>query len=100
MDIKDIKEIAENISYLIESKEKAMIQNIIVDLHPADLADIIHHLDDEARLYLFDMLDADKASDVLAEIDEVSRDDILEELDTHRITEIVDEMDSEHVVSR
>jgi len=95
MEKKDFKEIIENFSYLAEVKDEAMIRNLIVDLHPADLADILHHLDDEYRAYIFDMLDAEVASDVMTELDEVSRDDILEDLDDKRISEIVDEMDSD-----
>ena len=95
MEEKDIKEIVKDISYLAEVKDRAMIQNIIVDLHPADLADILYHLEDDYRAYIFEMLDVDIASDVMAELDEVSRDDILEELDEDRITEIVDEMPSD-----
>ena len=95
MEKRDFKEIIENFSYLAEVKDEAMIRNLIVDLHPADLADILHHLDDEYRAYIFDMLDAEVASDVMTELDEVSRDDILEDLDDKRIFEIVDEMDSD-----
>lgn len=95
MDIKDLKEIVENITFLAEEKDETMIRNIIVDLHPADMADILHHLDADQRGFIFNLLKADVASDVVAELDEVSRDDILEELDTSRISEIVDEMDSD-----
>lgn len=91
----DIKEIVEDISFLADAKNHAMIRNIIVDLHPADLADILHHLDDEHRSYIFDLLDAETASDVISEMDYVSRDDILEDIDEKRLTEIVDEMDSD-----
>ena len=91
----DLKEIVENIKYLADAKDWAMIRNMIVDLHPADLAEILHYLDDEHRNYIFDLLDAETASDVISEMDDVSRDDILEDLHEERISEIVDEMDSD-----
>ena len=91
----DLKEIVENITYLADAKDWSMIRNMIVDLHPADLAEILHYLDDEHRNYIFDLLDAETASDVISEMDDVSRDDILEDLHEDRISEIVDEMDSD-----
>ena len=95
MDIKDVKEIVGNIDFLIEEKDEAIIRNIIVGLHPADLAEILHYLKEEQRNYIFSLLDAEIASDVIAEMDDVSRDKILDDLDEERISEIVDEMDSD-----
>ncbi|MBN2013232.1 magnesium transporter [candidate division KSB1 bacterium] len=91
----DLREIANDIAVLIDSKNNALIRNITVDLHPADIADIIHHLRDDDRDYMFGLLDAETASDVLAELDDVSRDDLLEDLHHKRLSEIVDEMDSD-----
>ena len=91
----DLKEIVENINYLADAKNWALIRNMIVDLHPADLAEILHYLDDDHRNYIFELLDAEVASDVISEMDDVSRDDILEDLHEDRISEIVDEMDSD-----
>ncbi|MCI0495931.1 magnesium transporter [candidate division KSB1 bacterium] len=95
MEDNDLKEIVENITYLSDAKDNAMIRNMIVDLHPADLAEILYHLDDEHRNYIFDLLDAETASEVISEMDGVSREDILEDLHEDRISEIVDEMDSD-----
>lgn len=95
MEEKDLKEIMENISYLAEVKDAAMIRNIFVGLHPADQAEILHHLDEEISNYVFSLFDAEAASDVITEMDDVSRDQILDELDESRISEIVDEMDSD-----
>lgn len=91
----DLKEIVENITYLADARDDAMVTNMIIDLHPADLAEILYHLDDEHRSYIFDLLDAETASEVISAMDGVSREDLLGELDQARITEIVDEMDSD-----
>jgi magnesium transporter len=91
----DLREIVENISYLTDARDNAMIRNMVVGLHPADLAEILYHLDDKHRDYIFDLLDAEIASEVISEMDDVSREDILEDLPEDRISEIVDEMDSD-----
>ncbi len=95
MEESDLKEIIENITYLADARDDAMVSNMIIDLHPADLAEILYHLNDEYRSYIFDLLDAETASEVISEMDGVSREDLLEELDEARITEIVEEMDSD-----
>ena len=46
-------------------------------------------------LYAFGLLDADTASDVLVEFDDVTRDKLVSELRHERLSEIVDEMDSD-----
>ncbi|UCE06190.1 MAG: magnesium transporter [bacterium] len=91
----DIKEIVENISYLAQAKDEAMVRNMIVDLHPADLAEIIHHLSEEDSNYIFGLLDAEVASNVISQMDDISRDQIIDDLDEDRLSEIVDEMDSD-----
>ena len=91
----DIKEIVENVSYLAGVKDDAMIRNLVIGVHPADLAEIIHHLNEEDSNYIFSLLDAETASDVISEMDDVSRDEIIDDLDEVRLSEIVDEMDSD-----
>jgi len=95
MDVQDRKEIVENISYLINANEPLKLKNIVIDIHPADLADIMRDLDEDERDYLFDLLDPEQASDVMVELDEVSREHLIEDMPTERISEIVDEMDSD-----
>lgn len=95
MDYKDRKEIIENISYLVKERDFPKLKNIIVDTHPADIADIMREMDDDEAGILFNLLDSEIASDVLLELDEVSREQFIEELEEERLTEIVDEMDSD-----
>ncbi len=95
MDVNDIRDIVEDLKYLIEKKDDSMIRNILVGLHPADVAEIIHYLGHHDKHYIFSLLDAEFASEVISELDDVSLDKILDDLDENRITEIVDEMDSD-----
>jgi magnesium transporter len=91
----DKKEIIDNLYYLIEEKDELALKNIIIDTHPADLADILRALGDEERDYLFGLMNAETASEVVTELDEVTREDIVSELAMARLSEIVDEMDSD-----
>ncbi len=95
MEAKDLREIVENINFLIEEHEEPIVQNLIVGLHPADIAAILNHLGLENRQFIFNQLDAETASDVIAEMDDVAREQLLQVLDEERISEVVDEMDSD-----
>lgn len=91
----EIKLLIENINDLAETQEKILIKNIIHPLHPADLAEVIHHLSKENRELIFSLLDVEMASQVVSELDNYSRDLILEDLEISRISEIAEEMDSD-----
>jgi len=95
MEETDLKEIVANIFYLIEQRDEPKLKNILVDMHPADIADVLERLDEESRNWLFSLLNPDDASDVVVELEDVPREDLIEDLDTERISEIVDEMDSD-----
>jgi magnesium transporter len=95
MDEIDIRTIKDDIEYLASERNNRMILNILVGNHPADIADIIQSLSEEHSSYVFGLLDADTASDVLVEIDEVTKDKLVAELQHERLSEIVDEMDSD-----
>ena len=95
MELQDRKEIVENIRYLLEVKDVPKLRNIIIDTHPADLADIIRDMDDHEQGEIFRYLEPEKASEVFLEFDDVTREQLLKEIDTSRLSEIVDEMDSD-----
>lgn len=95
MEKADLKNIVADLEYLAAEKNNRMILNILVGNHPADLADIIRDLSEEHGKYVFGALDADTASDVLVEMDDIFREKLLSELKEERLSEIVDEMDSD-----
>jgi magnesium transporter len=91
----DLENIIDDIEYLAAEKDGRMILNILVGNHAADIANIIRNLSDEHSKYVFSLLDADTASDVVMELDDVSREKLVSELQHDRLSEIVDEMDSD-----
>ncbi len=89
------KELLENVSHFVEEQESGTILNILADLHPADIAEIINHLDYDDAEYVFHLLDNDTAAEVIVELDEDLREKILRDIDTEKITDIVDELDTD-----
>jgi magnesium transporter len=64
-------------------------------MHPADIADVFEVLDEAEKKKLFQQLDIDTTSEVIAEISEFSKDQILADLPHQRLGEIVDELESD-----
>ncbi|RMF61712.1 MAG: magnesium transporter [Calditrichaeota bacterium] len=95
MEETDLKTIRGDIEYLAAEKDSGMILNILMGNHPSDIAAIIRSLSDEHARYVFSLLDADTASDVIMELDDVTRERLVSELRHERLSEIVDEMDSD-----
>lgn len=89
------EELLDNIRYLLENNQAYFVRNILADLHPADIADLIERLEPKYRNAVFSLLLAEPASDVLSELEDALKEDILEYLDTRKIAELVNEMDSD-----
>lgn len=68
---------------------------ILADLHPADIADLLEALQESEKIDIFKRLNTVTASEVMAHLSEFSRDQILPDLSTRRLGEIVDELDSD-----
>ena len=92
------KEIIQEISQLISSKKNKEIKKIVDGIHYADLAEIINELDFDQRVYLIKLIDSDKTSDVLTEVDENVREKILEVLSIKEIAGEIKELDSDDAV--
>lgn len=85
-------ELIDSITSLIRSGAEKSVLNIFADLHPADIAEIINHIDLESAKYSFSILDTETAGEVITEIDENLREKILKDIDVKTITDIVDEL--------
>ena len=92
------KEIIQEISNLISNKKNKEIKKLVDGIHYADLAEIINELDSNQRIYLIKIIDSDKTSDVLTEVDEDVREEILKTLSEKEIAGEIKELDSDDAV--
>lgn len=88
-------ELIRDLSELLNARAFASVKNIFEDLHPADIAEILSHLDTEERQYAFTLLHTEVASEVILELDDEDREEIIETLEPRQIGDIVDEMESD-----
>ncbi|TNF52940.1 magnesium transporter, partial [bacterium] len=80
---------------LIEQGREVDIIKLISTFHPADIADLIDALDEENKKKFFGLLQVETASDVIMEIDDISRELIVEDISQDKLTQIVDDMESD-----
>lgn len=72
------------------------VLGMIGELHPADLADILDEVKREEAAYLFKLIDKDKVSDVLMEMEEDAREELLSTYTSKEIAEeLVGDLDSD-----
>ena len=83
------------ITRLIELHQDTKLVSIMDDLHYADIAEISNELKEEEATYLIKLLDSDKTSDVLTELDDDVREAILGNLSSKEIAEELEELDSD-----
>jgi len=91
----DRKEILEDVSYLIEAKQAPKLRAIMLDAHPADIADLLGHMESAPRRYLFEALDRRTAADALLEVDESTRQDLIETWNESQLAGLIRDMNSD-----
>jgi magnesium transporter len=66
--------------------------NMLEDMHPADLADIVEELAPAGREAIFETIDNEAAADALSEVEPKMQASILEALEPEKAADIVEEM--------
>lgn len=90
------KEFLDNIREKIEGKNTEVLKNILDDLHPADITEVLEELELDEAKFLFLALDNDTAADVLAEMEDDDRDEFIASLPEEVLaTRYIESMDSD-----
>jgi len=82
----------------LEGGDKARARALTLDLHEADLADLIELLRPDERAGLIEALGDDFKAAALPELDEAVRDQVLEEMPAAQVAEVVQQLDSDEAV--
>lgn len=88
-------ELVDDISSLVESGQQGMVLNLVADLHPADMAQLISHLPFDEAKQLFSWLPTIQGGEILPELDDAYRGDLLEEVKPVRVGKLLDELDTD-----
>lgn len=88
-------ELLANITSYIEASNDKPIIALFEDMHYADVAEILDELSFDDIIYIIKLIDSEKTSAVLMELDEDIREKILQKLSAKEIAEEVEELDSD-----
>ncbi len=91
----NLENIFPDIEKLIETDNSGALLNILIDLHPADIEEILNHLKKEERVYVFNILPSELASQVLTQLDTPIIEQVLEDAGDHKISQLIDHMESD-----
>ncbi len=93
------KEYIDELKRIIETKNREKAAATLKDLHPADIAELYKELTLKEAIYLYLLMDGDKAADVLMELEDDERRKLLNELPNKVIAQrFVNEMDTDDAV--
>ena len=85
----------DEVKSLVEQGKLDTLKKLIVEMRPADVADLIEHLAADERIPIFQLLEPEGAGDVLIEIEPPVQERLLKDLDSKAISDIVTELDSD-----
>jgi len=90
------REYIELLKEVIKNEDNVSAHKMIMDLHPADVAEVFGEISNEEAKFLYILLDGEKAADVLIEMEEDDREDFLKILPGDLIAKkLIDKMDSD-----
>ena len=90
------REYIQRLEELIEAKDRKTTSSLLADLHAADIAEVYEELDLEQAKFIFQLLEGEKAADVLAELDDDDREKFLNSLPSKTIAnQFIENMDSD-----
>jgi magnesium transporter len=89
------QELLENVTSYVETSNDTALLAYFEEMHHADIAEILDEISFDHVIYIIKLLDSQKTSDVLMEVDDDVREKILKNLTAKEIAEEVEEMDSD-----
>ncbi|WP_026776144.1 magnesium transporter [Polaribacter sp. Hel_I_88] len=85
----------DNLSILIAKDQSKEITALFEDVHFADIAEVLDELDFDEAIYIIKLLDSEKTSEILTELEDDIREKILDNLSAQEIADEIGEMDSD-----
>ncbi len=93
------KEYIDKFRNIIDQKNEILAKDLLQELHPADIAELYKEVDLQEAIFLYLLLDGEKAADVLMELDDDERHKLLKELPNEVIAkQFVDNMETDDAV--
>jgi magnesium transporter len=95
MEFKISKDLILELEQHIVNKNDRELERLLHDMHHADIAEILDELDFDEATYIFKVLDSEKTSEILLELEDDLRENILKRLSAKEIAEELDELNTD-----
>jgi magnesium transporter len=92
------KDFLDEVREMIAQNNSAFMDEKIIQLHPADIAEIIDELDNDEAKYVFNHLQSTLQGDVLMELEDDVRYQFVESFDTAQLATQLENLDSDDAV--
>jgi magnesium transporter len=92
------EELLENVSAALAEGDIPQVEALIEDLHPADVADLIEHLEPEERQLFVQITRHVIEPETISHLDETVREEVVEQLGPQALAEVVAELDTDDAV--
>lgn len=87
----------ELVESLVHKQNQSKLQNMLDNLHPADVAHILEALPLEDRLYLWDLVKADRDGDILLEVSDAVRQTLIADMDSQELLAAAEQLDTDEL---
>ncbi len=92
------EELLENINAALSAGDIPLVESLIEPLHPADVADLIEHLEPEQRKLFLDITRHALEPETISHLDEALREEVVEQMAPAELAEVVTELDTDDAV--
>src|SRR5512145_634191 len=85
---------------LVTKQNRAILQNRLDRLHPADIAYILEALPLDERMYIWDLVkSAERDGEILVEVSDAVRESLIDSMDTHELVAAAETIDAEDLAA-
>ena len=85
------------IKNLVSKKNISSLENLLDDLHPADIADILESLPVQKRLVLWDLVKSENEGDILIEVSDSVRQTLIADMDSTELLAAAEQLETDEI---
>ena len=92
------QELLQNIKAALQEADIPQVEALIEPLHPADVADLIEHLDPEERRLFLEITKHVIEAETISHLEDTLREEVVDQMRPEELAEMVSELDSDDAV--
>ena len=85
------------IKNLVSKKNISSLENLLDDLHPADIADILESLPVQKRLVLWELVKSENEGDILIEVSDSVRQTLIADMDSTELLAAAEQLETDEI---